>query len=42
MGRKVQKTINLPIETAERLEQEENQSETVENALTEYWSGGHE
>lgn len=37
MGRKVQKTLNLTLETAERLEQEQNQSGTVEVALQEYW-----
>lgn len=37
--RKVQKTVNLPIEVAERLEQESNQSETTERALREYLDG---
>jgi hypothetical protein len=37
MGRKVPKTLSLDIEIAEKLEEEENQSDTVEAALREYW-----
>lgn len=33
--RKVQKTLNLPIDVVERLEQEDNQSDTVEKLLRE-------
>jgi len=40
MVRKVNKTLSLPIDVAERLEKEDNQSKTVEDALKEYWSGG--
>jgi len=34
---KATKTIRLPIEVAERLEQEDNQSEATEQALREYY-----
>jgi len=34
---KATKTIRLPIEVAERLEEEDNQSETTEQALREYF-----
>lgn len=37
MARKVQKTLSLDLDVAERLEEEENQSKTVEEALKEYW-----
>ncbi|MFP4627182.1 MAG: hypothetical protein ACLFNI_11395 [Natronomonas sp.] len=37
MVRKVQKTLSLPLSTVERLEEEDNQSETVERALEAYW-----
>jgi hypothetical protein len=40
MGRKVPKTLSLDIEVAERLEEEDNQSEAVEAALREYWGNG--
>jgi len=36
---KVNKTISLPIETAERLEEETNQSAVVRQALQDYWGG---
>ncbi len=39
MARKVQKTLSLSLETAERLEREDNQSATVEAALAAYWDG---
>lgn len=42
MGRKVSKTLSLSIETAERLEEEDNQSATVERALIELWGGDDE
>ena len=35
MARKVQKTLNLPVDVAEALEQEDNQSEAVEMLLRE-------
>jgi hypothetical protein len=35
MSRKVQKTLNLPLDVVEWLEDQENQSETVEDALRE-------
>ena len=38
MARKVNKTLSLPISVVERLEEEDNQSQTVEEALKEYWS----
>ena len=38
MGRKVQKTLSLDLEVVERLEEEDNQSRTVEKALEMYWS----
>lgn len=38
MGRKVQKTLSLPLEVAERLEEEENQSQAVVDALEAYWN----
>lgn len=31
------KTLNLPVEVVEVLEKEDNQSETVENALRQYY-----
>jgi hypothetical protein len=34
---KVNKTISLPVDTAERLEQEANQSAVVRQALQDYW-----
>lgn len=34
---KVSKSITLPIPHAERLEQEDNQSATIEEALEEFW-----
>lgn len=34
---KAQKTLNLPVDVAERLEQEDNQSEAAEAALREYF-----
>lgn len=34
---KATKTIRLPIEVAQRLEEEDNQSETTEEALREYF-----
>lgn len=37
MPRKVQKTLSLDLEVAERLEEEDNQSQTVEEALREFW-----
>jgi len=37
MTRKVQKTLSLGLDIVERLEEEENQSKTVEEALKEYW-----
>jgi len=37
MARKVQKTFSLDLGVVERLEEEENQSKTVEKALKEYW-----
>lgn len=37
MGRKVPKTLSLKLSIVERLEEEENQSETVEKALEAYW-----
>ena len=37
---KVSKTVNLPVEVAERLESESNQSEAVEAALREYYGMG--
>lgn len=37
MARKVQKTLSLDLNVAERLEEEDNQSKTVEEALNEYW-----
>jgi len=36
---KVNKTISLPVDTAERLEQEANQSAVVRQALQDYWDG---
>jgi len=38
MARKVQKTLSLDLDVAERLEEESNQSRTVEEALKEYWN----
>ena len=35
MGRKVNKTLSLPIEVAEELEREDNQSQVVEKLLRE-------
>lgn len=41
MARKVQKTFSLDLNVVERLEEEEaNQSQTVEDALKEYWGDG--
>lgn len=37
MARKVQKTLSLGLDVVERLEEEDNQSQTVEEALKEYW-----
>jgi len=37
MTRKVRKTLSLPMGVVERLEEEDNQSHTVEEALKEYW-----
>ena len=37
MGRKVNKTLSLSLDVVEKLEEEDNQSETVEEALKEYW-----
>ena len=37
MVRKVDKHISLPLDVVERLEEHENQSATVEQALREYW-----
>jgi hypothetical protein len=34
---KATKTLRLPIEVAERLEEEDNQSEAAEKALREYY-----
>jgi len=34
---KVQKTLTLPVDVAEKLEQEDNQSEACEQALREYY-----
>jgi len=39
---KATKTVRLPIDVAERLEDHENQSVTVESALREYWGWGDE
>jgi len=36
---KVNKTISLPVDTAERLEQADNQSAVVRQALQDYWDG---
>jgi len=36
---KVNKTISLPVDTAERLEQADNQSAVVREALQDYWDG---
>lgn len=38
MARKVQKNLNLPLDLVERLESEENQSETVAEALRQYYN----
>lgn len=38
--RKTQKNVRLPIDVIDRLEEEENQSETVEEALRRYWNDG--
>jgi len=37
MARKVNKTLSLPLEVVEQLEDENNQSATVERALRAYW-----
>jgi hypothetical protein len=37
MARKVQKNLNLPLDVVEWLEGQENQSETVEDALREQY-----
>jgi len=37
MGRKVNKTLSLSLDIVEKLEEQDNQSETVEEALKEYW-----
>jgi len=37
MGRNTTKTFSIDVEVAERLEEEDNQSEVVEEALKEYW-----
>jgi len=37
MSRKVPKTLSMELEIVERLEQEGNQSATVEDALKAYW-----
>jgi len=37
MPRKVQKTFSIDLEVVERLEEEDNQSKTVEEALKEHW-----
>jgi len=34
---RVQKTLTLPVEVAERLEEEDNQSEATAEALREYY-----
>jgi len=34
---RVQKTLTLPVEVAQRLEQEDNQSKATETALREYY-----
>jgi hypothetical protein len=39
MGRKVNKTLSLSLDVVEKLEEKDNQSETVEEALKEYWGG---
>jgi len=39
---KASKTVNLPVDVAERLEQHDNQSVTVEYALKEYWGWADE
>jgi len=39
---KATKSIRLPIDVAERLEEHDNQSVTVETALKEYWSWNNE
>ena len=36
MARKVQKTVNLSLDVVEALEEQENQSETTEEALREH------
>lgn len=37
MTSKLNKTLSLSLSVAKRLEEEENQSKTVEEALQEYW-----
>lgn len=37
MGRKTQKNLWLPIDLVDRLEEEDEQSKTVEEALRRYW-----
>jgi len=38
MARKVQKTLSLSVDVAERLEEESNQSQTVERLLKEEYN----
>jgi len=42
MGRKVNKTLSLSLDVVEKLEEKDNQSETVEEALKEYWGDSGE
>jgi hypothetical protein len=42
MGRKVNKTLSLSLDVVEKLEEKDNQSETVEEALKEYWGDSRE
>lgn len=37
MARKVNKTLSLPLDVVERLEEEDHQSGTVAEALQHYW-----
>lgn len=37
MSRKVSKTLSIPLDVAKRLEEEDNQSQTVTVALQQYW-----
>lgn len=36
-GRRVQKNLNLRLDIVERLEEEDHQAKTVEEALLAYW-----